>query len=73
MAKRIRIFMLMALLVLGTTSIFANPDQEVYNDYYTDASLTTWCGYWYVTCGGIRKGGCQTEFVVVDYGLTCWP
>ena len=71
--QRIRVLVLVLLLALGATSMFANPDQEIYYDFYTDATMTTWCGYWYITCTGMQRGGCRTDYAWVDYGLICWP
>lgn len=71
MVRKIRFGILVVLLLLGATSLIANPDYEIYYDYYTDATLTTHCGYWYITCTGMIRGGCQTEYATMETGPEC--
>ncbi|HYH08939.1 MAG TPA: hypothetical protein VEK11_17940 [Thermoanaerobaculia bacterium] len=73
MSRRLRVIGLLLLLTLGATSLFGNPDYEVYYDYYSDAARTQWCGYWYITCTGMVRGGCVTDYVEVSYGPICFP
>jgi hypothetical protein len=50
----------------ATTS--ACPSQTIEYTYYTDASMTTACGWKIITCycGG-GSGGCRTSFFTIDY------
>ena len=38
MTRRIRVFLLLALLLVGGGSLLAMPDHEVFFEYYTDAT-----------------------------------
>jgi hypothetical protein len=59
---RIRIAGLALLVLLGVSSLMAMPDHETEFDYYTDATKTVECGYKFVTCHGIIRSGCQTQW-----------
>ena len=72
MAKRVRLFVLFVMLMVGATSVFALPDHEIEIDYYTDATLTEWCGYRYYLCGASwAVGGCQTTHLTRWDGPDC--
>lgn len=71
MEKRIRIIGLLLMLAVGTTSLFAMPDHEIFTDFYTDETLGEWCGYRYVTCSGIIRSGCQTNYYTQYDGFDC--
>ena len=71
MARRIRILGLFVLLLVGTTSLMALPDHEIEIDYYTDATLTEWCGYKYILCYSTGQGGCRTSYFTVYHGPDC--
>ena len=48
--------------------VHATSGNETHINYYTDATLTTWCGYTIILCQGYRAhGGCTTAFYTVDY------
>ena len=70
--SRIRVLVLVLLLALGATSMFGNPDQEVYVDYFTDNTYTVQCGHFYITCTGNVRQGCITEYEIVTEGMICW-
>ena len=69
--RRVRLGVVIVLLVVGATSLIGQPDNEIYYTYYTDATYTVQCGYTYITCTGIRRSGCQTEFATVFEGPAC--
>ena len=71
MTRRIRIFMLLGLLVLGATSLVAAPDHEIWWEYYTDATYTELCGEKWNICGSIGGYGCRTSYVIVYSGGPC--
>lgn len=72
MTRRIRIWVLLGLVVLGGTSLFALPPHEMIWEYYTDASLTTLCGEKILQCGGgYYRWGCQTAFYIQYQGGDC--
>ncbi|HEX8411783.1 MAG TPA: hypothetical protein VF883_23245 [Thermoanaerobaculia bacterium] len=71
MTRRIRIIGLLVLLLVGTTSLVALPDHEIFYTYYTDATYTVECGYRYVTCSGVYSSGCRTTYVVIEQGADC--
>lgn len=71
MVKRIRIIALLAMLLVGVTTLTALPDHEVYTEFYTDGTYSTQCGYRWVTCGGIIRSGCVTEWSVTYDGGDC--
>jgi hypothetical protein len=64
MARKIRLFLLVAFLLVGTTSMLSGPRYETEFEYYTDATYTEVCGWKYVMCDGIYREGCQTEWYV---------
>jgi hypothetical protein len=67
MAKRIRLLVLAAMLLIGTASVFAVPDHGFYVTYYTDDTYTVECGYWYYTCfGAPQRSGCRTAYSVYE-------
>ena len=72
MQKRIRLAVLLLMLVIGVTSLFAAPDHEIYITYYTDATYTDECGYYAYTCfGPPQRSGCQTAYYSVEEGGDC--
>lgn len=71
MANRIRAVGLLVLLVLGATSLIAQPEYETFIYFYTDATYTTRCGYHYLGCQGSWYSGCQTEWEITEYGAAC--
>ena len=71
MTRRIRVLMLLALLVLGATSLVAAPDHEIYIEYYTDGTYTDLCGERYILCTGIYQWGCRTAYYLVWDGMEC--
>jgi hypothetical protein len=67
MKQRIRLLVVLAMLVIGATSLVAAPDHAFYVTYYTDATYTVECGYWYYTCfGSPVRSGCQTAYSVYE-------
>jgi hypothetical protein len=63
MTRKIRIWVLLALLVVGATSLFALPPNEVTWEYYSDSSFSTLCGEKILFCSGyVWKWGCQTSY-----------
>ncbi len=63
MTRKIRIWMLLALLAVGATSLFALPPNEVDWEYYTDASKTVLCGEKILFCNGhVWKWGTATPY-----------
>ena len=78
MARRIRFAVLLVLLVVGTTSLIGAPEYEVSVYYYTDATYTVQCGYYHITCTGLERSGCITDFQqtiignACDVTTTCW-
>jgi hypothetical protein len=71
MTRRIRVFLLLALLLVGTTSLFALPDHEIYYEFYSDASYTELVGERFITCFGIYSWGIQTSYRLVFHGPDC--
>jgi hypothetical protein len=72
MSSRVRLFVLVLMLTLGATSLFALPDNEIQIDYYTDATLGEWCGYRYYVCGpNWVAGGCRTSYSTYYEGPDC--
>ena len=72
MTRRIRVWMLLALLVLGATSLVALPPNEVITEYYTDASKTELCGEKILWCNGYTYSwGCVTSYWVRYAGEDC--
>jgi len=73
MARKIRIASLVLLLVTGVSQLLALPPHEVEFDYYADATYTgDYCGYKFVTCSGIYRYGCQTQWYDVFDGDDCY-
>jgi hypothetical protein len=67
MTRRIRVFLLLALLILGATSLVAFP-QDVRYEYYTDATYSILCGERIRCDGFIWTWGCVTRYYVwYDY------
>ncbi|HEV7920225.1 MAG TPA: hypothetical protein VGR02_05485 [Thermoanaerobaculia bacterium] len=67
MAKRIRLFVLVAMLIVGAVSLVAAPDHAFYVTYYTDDTYTVECGYWYYTCfGSPQRSGCRTAYSIYE-------
>jgi hypothetical protein len=67
MARRIRLVVLAALLIVGTVTLVAAPDHAFYVTYYTDGTYTVECGYWYYTCfGSPQRSGCRTAFYIYE-------
>lgn len=63
MTRRIRVFMLLALLLVGGVSLLALPPNEVNWEYYTDSSFSTLCGERILFCGGYTwSWGCRTSY-----------
>ena len=50
------------------TNVSACPSQTIEYTYYTDASMTTACGWRIITCycGG-GSGGCRTPYYTIDW------
>ena len=71
MTRRIRISLLLVLLVVGGTSLFAAPDHEIWWEYYTDSSKTVLCGEKWNICGAIGGYGCRTPYYVIYNGGPC--
>ncbi len=71
MPRRIRVFLLLALLLLGTTSLFALPDHEIYFEYYADGTYLDLVGERLITCFGIYQWGIQTPYRLVFHGPDC--
>jgi hypothetical protein len=71
MAKHVRVIGLLVLLLVGGASLMAMPDHEVYFEYYTDGTYAEMCGEKYVTCHGIYRFGCQTQWYVAYDGDDC--
>ncbi|HET8775750.1 MAG TPA: hypothetical protein VFP80_18275 [Thermoanaerobaculia bacterium] len=71
MARRIRTLLLLALVLLGTTSLFALPDHEIYFEYYKDDTYQTLVGERLITCFGIYQWGVQTPDRLVFHGPDC--
>ena len=71
MTRRIRVFLLLALLLVGGGSLLAMPDHEVFFEYYTDATYSELCGERWVLCYGIYSLGCRTSYVVIYDGDDC--
>jgi hypothetical protein len=71
MTRRIRIWLLLALVVLGGASLFALPPHEIYWEYYTDASKTELCGEKWNICGSVGGYGCRTAYYIVYQGSDC--
>jgi hypothetical protein len=73
MASRIRILGLLLLLLVGATSLMAQPDHETWIYYYTDATYTTQCGYLHYDCfgWGWTGSGCRTEWSIDVHGDPC--
>ncbi|HYH08938.1 MAG TPA: hypothetical protein VEK11_17935 [Thermoanaerobaculia bacterium] len=71
MRKRIRMFVLLALVLVGATSMMALPDHEIEYTYYTDASKTEECGWRIISCSGVYSGGCRTAFYTIYHGMDC--
>ena len=70
-ARRIRIFGLMLLLLLGATSLMALPDREQYVEFYPDDTYETLCGYRWILCFGIYESGCNTPYYIETFGPDC--
>jgi hypothetical protein len=67
MARRIRLFVLVMMLIAGVTTLMAVPDHAFYVTYYTDDTLTVECGYWYYTCfGSPVRSGCRTAYYIYE-------
>lgn len=73
MAKKIRLFTLVAFLLLGTTSLMSGPSYSTFFEYYTDDTYSEMCGWKYVGCTGIDREGCVTDFVLVYPEGECPP
>lgn len=67
MAKKIRIVVLAAMLIVGAVSLLAVPSEGFYVTYYTDDTFTVECGYYYYICTGSPQGsGCRTAYYVYE-------
>lgn len=65
MIRKIRIALLLTLLVIGLVSTFsmqALPPYESETIYYSESAKINECGYKFVTCGGVYRGGCLTSW-----------
>jgi hypothetical protein len=62
MARKIRVVIAFVLFALSGGALYSKPDHMTVYRYYTDATLTTQCGYRNELCTGTYWGGCQTEF-----------
>lgn len=72
MARRIRLFVLVGMLIAGAISLVAAPDHAFYVTYYTDDTYTVECGYYYYTCfGSPQRSGCQTAYYVYEDDGPC--
>ena len=65
MARKLRLLIIAALSLLGTTSVTSGPRYSSSFEYYTDATYTEMCGWKYVGCSFIDREGCVTEYVIV--------
>ena len=52
MTRQMRIWVLLALVALGTTSLLALPPNEVYWEYYSDYTYTNLVGERILFCSG---------------------
>jgi hypothetical protein len=65
--------MLLALLVVGGTSLLALPPNEVITEYYTDATKTEQCGEKILWCDGhTYSWGCVTPYYIRYQGDPCY-
>jgi hypothetical protein len=72
MTRQIRVFLLLALVLLGTTSLVALPPNEIITEYYTDATKTVLCGERWLLCNGqTYKWGCTTTYYIRYAGMDC--
>jgi len=71
MTRRIRIWMLLGLLVLGATSLVAIPPHEIWWEYYTDNTYTELCGEKWNICGHVGGYGCRTAYYIIYQGGDC--
>jgi hypothetical protein len=72
MDRGIRVLMLLALIVLGTTSLVALPPNEVITEYYTSAAKTELCGERILFCNGSTwSWGCVTSYWIRYAGEDC--
>lgn len=71
MTGRIRVLLLLALVVLGTLSLVAQPTHEIYWQYFTDDTYSELCGEKWNLCGWIDGYGCRTSYVIVHQGDPC--
>jgi hypothetical protein len=71
MTRRIRVFLLLALLLAGGGSLVALPPHEAYWEYYTNATYTELCGERWMTCWGIQSWGCRTNYYIYWQGDDC--
>lgn len=70
MTRQTRIWILLALLVVGTTSLLALPPNEVWWEYY-DSSYTNLVGERALFCNGQRwSWGIQTAYYYT-YSFPC--
>ena len=71
MTRRVRVWILLALLAVGGVSLLATPHHETYWEYYTDSSYSTLCGEKWVLCTGVVSWGVPSQYHIISQGPDC--